>query len=322
MKTRLPNTRLSPVAVVLFAVAACKGPPARFVAGIADTVVLNNRLPVPIPMRVFDEAGHLLPDTSVRYQWTAGMPVSVSQRGVVTCSRAGDARVRASLGPRVTSILVRCRPVHDIFGGGELNFVVGDPPRDLLFAPVDSAGRPVTSFVAGIDYDSTIVKLEGWRIHARAPGETAVDVYIGDSWVSWRVRVYERAQSLEGMRPGQHLAVPVRLAGGEMLSLQLPSSPPTVFVTILPDRDTLRVPQLAMLAANCNGGLTTGQRDYWCFALRGASVVAYHPKEDHPKEEWRGMIAVARDKCLSREATAPCPAEVLAPQPVPRPRTP
>jgi hypothetical protein len=82
---------MTSAAVVLLALGACKGPPARFVAGIADTVVLNNRLPVPIPMRVFDAAGHSLPDTGVRYQWTSGTPVPVSQRGVVTCVRAGDA---------------------------------------------------------------------------------------------------------------------------------------------------------------------------------------------------------------------------------------
>jgi hypothetical protein len=91
---------------------------------------------------------------------------------------------------------------------------------------------------------------------------------------------------------------------------------------MLPDRDTLRVPRLAMLGANCDGGLTTSKRGYWCFALHGASVVAYHPKEDHPQEEWSGMIAVARDNCPNGKATAPCPAEASAPQPVPRPRTP
>jgi len=100
---------------------------------------------------------------------------------------------------------------------------------------------------------------------------------------------------VEGIRPGQGLAVPVRLAGGEMHSLQLPPSPPTYSVTILPDRDTLRVPRLAMVAANCDGGFMTSQRQYWCFALPGASVVAYHPKDDHPKEEWSGTIAVFRE---------------------------
>ena len=316
------DLRLELTTAALLAVAACKGQPARLLAGLADTVVVNNVSPVRMPMHVFDAAGHELPDTGIRFQWMSGAAVPVSDKGVLKCTQAGDATLRASLGALVTQVIVRCRPVRAVLGGGELSLLVGDSSRVLAFAPVDSAGRPVKLFTMGISYDSAIVTLEQWRIHARAPGHASVDVYIGDGWAHWWVGVYERAQSLEDMHPGDHRAVPVRLAGGEMLSLQLPPSPPTISVTILPDRDTLRVPQLAMLAANCQRRFHDRQRDYWCFALHGASVVAYHPKADHPKEEWRGMIAVARDRCLRREATGPCPAEVSAPQPVPRPRTP
>jgi len=308
--------------VALVVLAACKGPPARLIASIADTVIVNSVLPVQLPMHVLDAAGHVLPDTGVRFQWTSGAPIPVSNHGVVTCTHGGDATLRASLGPLVTPVVVRCRPVRDVLGGGELTFVLGDPPQDLSFAPVDSAGRPVTLFTARVSYDSTIVSVEGWRVHARAPGRTGVWISIGDSSAYWWVSVYERASTVEGIRPGQHLAVPVRLAGGEMRRLQLPPSPPTYVVTILPDRDTLRVPRLAMLGANCDGGLTTSKRSYWCFALHGASAVAYHPKEDHPKEEWSGMIAVARDNCPRRRATAPCPGEASAQQEAPRPRAP
>jgi len=87
MTTRLPDTRLNLLAVVLFAVAACKVPPARLVAGSADTVVVNNVRPVRLPMQVLDASGHALPDTGVRYTWTSGLPVAVSTRGVATCSR-------------------------------------------------------------------------------------------------------------------------------------------------------------------------------------------------------------------------------------------
>src|SRR5436190_21114874 len=252
--------------IVLFAVAGCKGPPARLVAGRADTVIVNNRTPVQMPMHVFDAAGHALPDSGrdIRFEWTSGERVSVSSRGVVHCTVAGDATIRASLDALVTHVIVRCRPVRDLWGGGELHMLVGDSSPILAFAPVDSAGRPVTLFTMGISYDSAIVTLENWRLHARAPGQASVDFYVGDGWAHWWVQVYERAQTLQDMRPGDHRAVPVHLAGGEMLNLELPPSPPPVSVTILPDRDTLRVPRLAILGANCNGGFTTGQRRYWC----------------------------------------------------------
>jgi hypothetical protein len=59
--------------VVLSALAACQGQPARLVAGIADTVVVNNVHPVQMPMHVFDAAGHALPDTGIHFQWTSGV---------------------------------------------------------------------------------------------------------------------------------------------------------------------------------------------------------------------------------------------------------
>src|SRR5258706_5750919 len=301
--------RVLRIASVLLTLAACNGPPARLVAGLSDTVIVNNVLPMRMPMHVFDAAGHVLPDTGVRFQWTSGASIPVASRGLVACTQAGAASLRASVGALVTPFLVRCRPVRDVFGGRMLHLLVGDSSQMLSFAPVDSAGRPVTLFTAGISYDSAIVTIEGWRIHARAPGSASIDVYIGGSWAHWWVQVYERAQSLEGMRPGDHRAVPVHLAGGEMLSLQLPPSPPPVSVTILPDRDTLRVPRLAMLGANCNGGFTTGQRGYWCFALHRASGVAHHPKKEDPKGEWSGMIAAARDNLLRRGGTGPRPPE-------------
>jgi hypothetical protein len=292
VRTRSPLGALTLHSLFL-ALAACKGPPARLVAGIADTVVVNNVVPMRIPMHVFDAAGHVLPDTGVRFQWTSGAPIPVSNRGVVTCTQAGDATLRASLGPLVTQVLVRCRPVHDVFGGGVLNLVLGDSAQVLSFAPVDAAGRPVTLFTLGINYDSAIISIEGWRIQARASGRTSVDLYIGDTWTHWFVSVYERASTVEGIRPGRGLAVPVRLAGGEMHSVPLPPSPPTYSVTMLPDRDTLRVPRLAIDRANClRHHFPDG---YACYALPGASVTAYHPKQDHPKEEWSGTIAVFRE---------------------------
>src|SRR5574341_950745 len=82
-------------AVVLVALAACKGPPACLVVRIADTVVVNSLRPAQIPMHVFDAAGRELPDTGVRFQWTSGVAVPVSRNGVVKCVQAGDATLRA-----------------------------------------------------------------------------------------------------------------------------------------------------------------------------------------------------------------------------------
>jgi hypothetical protein len=278
-------------AVVLFTLAACKGPPARFIVGFGDTLVVNNLRPVQVPVQALDPAGHVLPDAGVRFQWTSGVPVPVSPGGVVTCTQAGDATLRVSLGPLVTPVLLRCRPVHEVRGGGLLNLVLGDPSYELSFEALDSAGRLVTPLTARVSvYDSTILTLEGWRIRARAPGWSGVDIRIGDRSAHWSVWVYERALTLEGIRPGQGLALPVRLAAGEMRSWQLPASPKNYWVQMLPDRDILRVPRLAIVGANCE----QWQFGYECLARYGASVIAYHPRQADRAREWSGTIAVFR----------------------------
>jgi len=287
-------------AIVFLVLAACKGPPARLVAGSGDTVVLNNVRPVQLSMQVFDAAGHALPNTAVRFQWAAGINIPISRSGVVTCTQAGDVALRASLGSIVKPLLVRCRPVRRVFGGGPVNLVLGGPPYDLLFEGVDSAGRPVRplSAVATVD-DSMIVALEGWRIRARNPGTTGVDVYVGDDWVHWYVQVFEPALTLDGIRPGQHLAVPVRLAAGELHNWQLPAwsshehaaGRGDYKMQMLATGDTLRIPRLAIVGAICDHN---SPWSYECLAPHGASVIAYHPLKADRAGEWIGTLAVVR----------------------------
>ena len=280
--------------------AACKGRPARLVASIADTVVVNNVLPVQMPMHVFDAAGHALPDTGVRFQWTSGAPIPVSSRGVVTCKHAGDATLRATLDSLVKSVFVRCRPVHDVLGGGPVNLVMGDPPYDVWFEVVDAAGRRVRPFTAVLTVDdTTIVTRERWRIRARAPGTTGVDVWVGDGWAHWFVRVFEPAHTFDSIRVGQHLAVPVRLAAGEQRSWQIPPSRKEFSVQILPGADTLRVPRLAIMGANCMSPTPWDMPripwGYSCLAWQGAAVIAYHPRSVDRAREWSGTVAVVRE---------------------------
>ena len=302
---RRPIAAFVACAVIFIAAVACgTGPPARLVAGIADTVVVNGLRPAQLPLQVLDASGHVLPDTGVHYQWTSGLPIAVSTRGAVTCTRAGDAAVRASLGTLATHILVRCRPVHEIrVVGGVLNLFVGDPPQDLVFEAVDSAGRRVTEVAARVRYDSTVVALERWRIRARAPGWAAVEISIGDQWAFYPVRVWERASTVDGIRPGQHLAVPVRLAAGEMRSWQLPASPPSYDFSLLPDHGTPPTARLAIVGANCERSSDPLSR--WCFALAGASVVVYYPRQAGAAQPWTGTLAVLRESCPRSERERP-----------------
>lgn len=281
--------------VVCVGLTACKGSPARIVVGNADTVIVNNRRPVQLPVRVLDAAGRALEPTSVKYEWTAGVPISVSPTGTTTCTQPGDATVRASLGALVTDVLVRCRPVRDVRGLLMMNLVVGDPPQDVPFEAVGTDGQPVTLISAQLTIDdSTVATLEGQRIRARVPGSTHVTIRVGDRRASASVHVYERVSTPEHIRPGQHLAVPVQLTDGGMRRWRIPASPEVFFVTMLPNRDGQPVPRLAIVGANCSTRF--GAQLFFCLAQRDASVIAYHPQHLDRAQELSGTLAVWRQE--------------------------
>ena len=277
--------------LALVAFAACKGPPARLVAGTADTIVVNNRRPVQLPMRVFDAAGHHLDSTRVRYQWTDGVPVPVSATGVVTCTQPGDATVHAALGSLTARVILRCRPVGKVRALRMVNMVVGDSAQELPFDALDVNGRPVTLLTGELTVsDNTIATVEGQSIRARAQGVTDVTMRIGDRSAGASVHVYERVASPEVIRPGEHLAVSVRVAGGEMRSWRLPASPETYFLTVLPDRDGQQMPRLAVVGAQCGRGMD--ENSFFCLAQHGASVTVYHPQHVDSAQVLSGTLAI------------------------------
>jgi hypothetical protein len=246
-------------------------------------------------MRVFDAAGHHLDSTRVRYQWTDGVPIPVSATGVVTCTQPGDATVHAALGSLTTRVILRCRPVGKVRSLRMVNIVVGDSAQELPFDALDENGRPVTLLTGDLTIsDSTIATVEGQSIRARAQGVTDVTMRIGDRSAFASVHVYERVASPELIRPGQHLAVSVRLAGGDMRTWKLPTSPETYFLTMLPDGDEQQLPRIAVTGAQCGRGMD--ENSFFCLALHGASVTVYHPQQVDPAQELRGTLAIWRQE--------------------------
>lgn len=281
--------------VVLLTLAACKGAPARLVAGTADTIIVNNQQPVQLPVRVFDAAGHRLDSTSVRYQWTSGVAVRVSATGVATCTQPGDATLRAALGSLTTRVILRCRPVRDVRALRMMNLVVGDSAQEVPFEAVDADGKPVTLLTGKVTVeDSNVVELDGSRIRARAQGSTGVTMQVGDRQAFMSVHVYERVETPEGIRPGQHVAVPVRLTGGEMRRWRLPASPELYFLAMLPDRDEQQMPRLGIGGANCQPGMD--ENSFFCLAQHDASVTVYHPQQVDPAQVLSGTLAIWRQE--------------------------
>lgn len=275
--------------IALMFTTACRGAPARLRAGATDSVVVNNTQPVRLPMRVLDAAGHTLDSTGVRYAWASGASIPVTSAGVVTCTRAGDAVIRATLGDVGTNVVVRCRPVSRLEAVRRVEMVPGESAQELPIAAFDTLGRPVTLLAGTLKvHDTTVATLEGLRVHARAAGETFVDARFGDRATSVMVLVYERANSLEGIRPGQNLAVPVRLAAGETRRLQLAAGS---YVLAMRDTPGDR-PRLAIVGAYCEP--LAWQPAFFCSSQGDATAIVYNPWRPKAAPEVRGDLTVRR----------------------------
>jgi hypothetical protein len=282
--------------VAVIAMLLRNGPPAQLVAedaNVSDGIVVNYIRPVQLTMRVLDAAGHVLKSAKgVQYRWTSGTPVPVTPGGVVTCTQRGDATVHVSLGPVATSLLIHCRPVGEVHAPWMMNLVVGGPVQEWPFEAVGVDGSPVTLMTGRLAVsDSTIATLEGQRVRARAQGSTDLTLRVGDREASAWVHVYEPASTLERIRAGQRLAIPVRVAGGEMREFRLPAGRERYYITMLPDGDVESMPRFAIVDANC---VHADLHSFFCVTLHGATLTVYHPQQVDQAQKLSGTLAVWR----------------------------
>jgi hypothetical protein len=304
MCLRTPTLLLLSLAVCTCNVPAPPGPPVRLVAGAAgaadaeeaaeaaeaaDTIVVNSRWPTALPVRALDAAGRAVAAAPIRYEREGGAPLPVAPAGAVTCARAGDLTVRATLGrlpPR--RLVVRCRPVAHVRIPGPLQFILGDSaytrPYALPVTAYGPDGRPVHLVVGRVSVgDTAIATLRGLTLHPRARGITQAGAHIGDGSAAMGVHVYQRVDTLGALdtllrvRPAQRLfAVPLRLARGELRRQRLP--PGGWMLAMLPEAE--RGPTgigLRVEGAACHPNFLNAPRRFGCEAGPDASVVVYRP---------------------------------------------
>jgi len=231
-RARLAASILAVVAtfsVLTFAWVTRNGPPASLVFGggiDSDGIVVNNVGPVQLSMLVVDSRGHRLARTEVRYQRISGAPIQISTRGVIKCTRPGDAIVRASLAPLHKDFVIHCEPVRKIRDAGWGNFVVGGPAGMLTVDAIGLDGQPVTRIGARLRVeDSTVATLDSsGRLRPLRPGQTWIDIEIGDRRAGDFVTVFEPVRTFEGLRPDQRWVVaPIRLTRDASIRWPLPT---------------------------------------------------------------------------------------------------
>lgn len=287
-------TRNFAASIALLTAIACEGPPARLVVGTSDTVIVNGRRPVRIPVRVLDARGHALTDTGVRFQRISGAPIELSTTGMVFCPKAGDAQVRAVLGNVAASVLLVCRPVETVRVPGPIQLMLGDSAQQLPITAFDADGRQV-DLLAGTATiaDSSVAVLEGMRIRARSAGATVASVRIGDSSAAFGVHVYQRAATLDGLRSAgeQLIALPLALVKGEMRRWLMP--PGEYMLAMLPEESETPELRLRIEGAVCHPNQLTKRR-FVCLAQAEASVIVYHPSDPKSPPTLTGQLLVRK----------------------------
>jgi hypothetical protein len=272
------------------ALAHVDGPPVRLLAGIHDTVVVNEYLVTRLPVRALDSAGHDVRVTGMRYRQTSGDPIALSALGIIKCDRSADADVRATLGTLSANFHVLCRPVTDLRTMGGADLVIGDSAKELSIKATGPDSQIVAPLAGSVVIDdANIASVTGLRVTARNPGMTLVHVRIGNFSRGVMVMTYERVSSLEGLRAEQrNVLVPVRLAHGEMRRWRIPRG--FYLITMSRGSSTADAPMLNFGGVRCGNAM--GPTSYLCRAPSAMTVIAYHPAS--AASDAVGQIAMRR----------------------------
>ena len=292
--------------VVAFVSAACSGSPVRIVAGRSDTVLVNSHKPTLLPIHVLDAAGHELNASGLEYRVVSGDSLGLSRRGVVSCARRGDTRLRASLANLTTEFVLLCRPVKGfrfMFDPGP-PLLVGGPPRELALGAIGMDDMPVTLLAgtATIE-DSGIAVLRGLTVEPRSAGATFVGVDIGDC-VHWvYVEVDEPVASSRDLERRNQVFIvsQLRLVAGEIRSWAIPRG--DFMFTLRPELQAKKDLVLGGVNVNCVSHPDVGQT-YHCLAFDRAAIVVRNMRPAGQGSALAGDLFVKR-----MDALAPAPAK-------------
>lgn len=294
MTVQLPRVvRILSSALILVS-AACGGPPTRLVAGKSDTVLVNSRRPVVLPIRALDAKGNERRANGVRYELVSGDSVRISPTGVVTCPRRGDTHVRASLGGLTTEFVLLCRPVKGFRFVLEDPFVAGGPPRELALGAIGIDDMPVTLLAGTATIsDSEVASLRGLTIVPRRAGLTSVTVDIGDCVHSIFVEVDEPVKaSLDLQRRNQVFILPsLRLVGGEIRSWPIPRG--EYMLNLRPTAAGQKQLVLGGVSMNCVSHPDVGQA-YHCLGFNNAAVVVRNMQAAGQGHALEGALSIKR----------------------------
>lgn len=278
--------RCAPWSAMVLAASGCAtdpGPPVRLAA--SDTIVINSRLPEPLPVRALDANDDTI-TAPIRFQRVGGDSLPVTEAGVVTCTRAGNLSVRASLDSLTALTFVRCLPVDYIRIGKIMQFILGDSllsrPQVLPVAAYLRGGIGVAPFNLRVDLgDTAVAAVRGTTIIPLRRGSTVAGAYVGDREAGTGVHIYQRVETLDAIdtllrvNPDARLiAVPLQLEPGVIRRHRLP--PGRWMLALLPTGNVDGIPmQLGVDSAACDVNLLNDPGRLGCRTGSHSTVEVY-----------------------------------------------
>ena len=300
--TKSPTMRLRRwlfVSVVIAFASGCSSRVVRLVAGTNDSLVVNNRLSVVLPVYGVDVRGRRHSIAGLRYQRIGGDSISLTPDGRVTCSRRADVRVVVSNERLIKAFSLLCRPILTL-GMKRVSVLAGGDSAalDPIAIGMDGEHEPLIAGVAVVQ-DTSIAHIAHGYVFGRRPGETNIVVDAGDCSDWTRVEVSERFATSRDLAPFQvFVGGPVELAPGELRTWSVTPGPYDIWT----GDDTERGFAFGTSNINCARGARAGQ--YMCIALANATVLARNMR---PTGSARGTVFVRRRRDPDRESSGATP---------------
>ncbi len=157
-----------------------------------------------------------------------------------------------------------------------MQFILGDSSQEMQIDVRGMNGERLDTFAMAVTLtDSMVVTVQGLRLRPKSIQGTVAEVRVGDESARFGIHVYERATTLDGIRPEQKfVAVPLHLVSGEVRRWHLPTG--QWMFTMMPYEDEGRGLRLRIEGANCVPATLTRRRIV-CQTVKDAWVIVYHP---------------------------------------------